>query len=278
MKPVVSFFTFSLPRYTKIGRHLWARFRFYNPEMLTPRYQQAVYRYTGSMLLTRRPGLVSRPYYEPELMALLHRHLPEWRDFQTEYYDYIQAQWSSIFGDWDWSTIKIVTNEEQPLLQRDRLMQIFGACPKGSYGYYAKRGLGPVKAVVGSFASAAIDEFFAKHVELLTQPFSELVNVMMSTQETHYWDTRKEFTDWLAGQLLGQSDRANVVRWAAELSAFLDDLPNTAGKDLTAEQLQEIRTDIEKGLPTLDDTALQDFLADDVAVLAAWHQLKAREK
>jgi len=272
MKPLVTFFTFRLPRYKTIGRYLYPRIRYYNPETLTPRYREAAYRFTGSMLLTRRPDVVSRPYYNPELMALLHRHLPGWRDFQTEYYTYVQANWSSIYGDWDWSSIEIVHDEEQPLLQRDRLMQIFGACPEGSYGYYAMRGLAPFKMAVGSFASATIDEFFASNIEILKQPFSELVNDIMSTKETAYWDSQQQFIDWFAGQRLRKVDRERVVRWAALLSTFFEGRRTGSG-DLTDEQLQQVKDALE----SLTVTSFEYFVKDDAAALKAWRELRKKD-
>jgi hypothetical protein len=263
------------PKFVTVGKHVLPKIRFYNPEKLTPRYQQAAYKYAGSMLLSKTPGLATKPYYQPELTSLLHKHLPNWYGFQTQFYSYLEMNWSSIFGDWDYSSAKLVHKEEQPLLQRDRLMQIFGACPRGSYGYYAYRGLTPFKALVGSYASAAIDEFFASNIELLRQPFTGLVNDIMSTKETVYWNSQQEFTNWLAGQLLGKDGRSNVVRWSARLSTFLEGWATEQGT-LAQEQLKQIKAELDASLPGLDQIAFEDFLKDDPAVLLAWQELRKR--
>lgn len=258
---------FTLSRnYGQLGRNVWREIKFYNPQKQFPWYQQALARYSEAMLIERRIDTATVPYHNQDLMSHLWRHLPNWRGFQTEYRTYAQAQWTPIFQDWDWSTVKIVVNQEQPLLQRDRLMQIFGACPPGSYGYYAQYGLAPFKAVVGSFASATIDEFFASHVEWLKQPFSEQVNDIMSTLETYYWNDRQDLVNWLAGQTLGKLGRELAVQLPANLMTLWEGKRQPAipeGEELTEMQLAIAQTTLTpQSLDRLDDAARVSFAAE----------------
>lgn len=259
---------FTLSRnYGQLGRDVWRQVKFHdNPQRQFPWYRQALSRYSEAMLIERRIDRAAVPYYNHTLMSHLWRHLPNWRGFQTEYRTYAQAQWTPIFQDWDWSTVRIVVDQEQPLLQRDRLMQIFGACPPGSYGYYAQYGLAPFKAVVGSFASATIDEFFASHVQYLKQPFSEQVNDIMSTLETVYWNGRQDLVDWLAGQSFGKVGRELAVAIPANLMTLWEGRRVPAipeGEALSEAQLAVAQTTLTaENLERLDDAARVGYAAE----------------
>lgn len=249
----------------RIGEQTWSRLRFFNPERATSRYRQALARYSQALLVDRRVDVVTSPYFDPDLMAHLRRHLPGWHDFHTEFRTYLSAEWNSIYGDWDWSDMALVVDEEQPLLQRDRLMQILEACPEGSYAYYARRGLAPFKAVVGSVASATIDRFFAANIWLLKQPMSVLVNEIMSTLETKYWGTRQNLVDYVAGWWLPKRGRQFVVATPQFLMTLAKgvrtpDLP--PGEVLDAEQLAELQRILAEHLPTLDDVVIMEFCKD----------------
>jgi hypothetical protein len=252
--------------YRRTGRRVWENLHFFNRQRALPRYQAALTRYSEAMLIERRIDVAATPYYNQELMAHVRRHLPNWRGFQTEHRSYVYAEWSPIFQEWDWSTAKLVLNQEQPLLQRDRLMQIFAACPEGSYGYYAQFGLAPFKAVVGSFAAATIDELFASQVHILKQPFSPEINDIMSTIETRYWNSREDLLEHIAGLFLIKSGRERGVRWPAKLMTIWEGqrkpkLPE--GEALEAEQLAEAQSVLtEENLKKMDDAAMVKFSSD----------------
>src|SRR5262249_54589742 len=188
MKPTINFI-WNIGTYVTVGRHLYRKFKFYNPQKQTIRYQEWLHAKRYMEVAWTRKGLATHPYYDPELVALLNTHVPSWPGFKTQYFTFLQPQMILSDGEVDLLTAKFV-EIEKPLLQRDRLAQVFGACGKGTYGWYAKRGLAPFKAVVGSWGSATIDEFFAKNIQLLNQPFGVLVNDIMSTQETRYWQSQ----------------------------------------------------------------------------------------
>jgi hypothetical protein len=252
--------------YFNTGKLYWSKIKFYNPQKTAKWYTSTLSKYNRAVFLNYKIDVATTPYYNQELMSHVKTHLPDWKGFKTEYHTYIHAEWSSIYADWDWSTAKLVLNEERALLQRDRLMQIFQACPPGSYGYYAQYGLAPFKAVVGSFASATIDEFFASMVQFLKQPFSVPINDIMSTLETRYWNTRKELLDYLAGKTFTKRRRELGVSVPASVMTIWEgkrvpQLP--AGETLSDEQLAEVQKALtEENLDKLDDIALARFTAD----------------
>jgi hypothetical protein len=278
MRPTNRFSFTNLSKYRTIGCHLYPRLTFMNPEWKTIRFQEGTKKHANSVLLTEKYDLVTKPYYQPELMEKLHKHLPTWLGFQTWHYTYVQGMWNSIYGELDFRDVAVFIQQEKPLLQRDRLAQIFAACPAGSYGYYAARGLAPFKLAVGSFASAQIDEFFASNIDLLTQPFSKIVNDIMSTKETAYWKSQKEFTNWLAGHFLSKGGREKGVAWPAALHRFAYGTPVPEGEVLNEEQLAKLKAELEEQLPRLDVVALEDFLADDAEVAKIWEEIKARQQ
>lgn len=278
MKPTTPFSFSNLSKYTSIGRHLYPKFTFKNPEWRTERFKEGTKKYANTMLLSKKYELVSKPYYQPELMVKLHTYLPAWPGFQTWHYQYVQGLWNSMYGELDFRDIAVFITQEKPLLQRDRLEQIFRACPPGSYGFYAARGLAPFKLAVGSFASAQIDEFFASNIDLLTQPFSKLVNDIMSTKETSYWKSQKEFTNWLAGHFLSKGGREKGVAWPAAVHKFAFGTPEPEGEVLTEEQLAKLKAELEEQLPQLNVVALTDFLADDAEIAKIWEEIQERNK
>ena len=245
--------------YRTYGRNLWGRLHFRNRQAQQPFFQQRVLQYPPAQLLRIAVEPTTVPYYSPELMTHLRQHLPNWNGFHTEVRTYFFSTWNSIYGDWDLEGR--VVRIERPLLQRDRLEQIFAACPDGSYGYYASRGLAPFKAVVGSFASATIDEFFASQIHWLKQEFGREVNIIMSTMETRYWNSREDLVEWLAGQTF----RAWMRRIGVSIPSYVmtiwegqrkPSLP--PGEALEAEQLQEAINLLNERLPGLNQTAVQE--------------------
>jgi hypothetical protein len=264
-------------KYYDIGYHLYPKFSFYNPEKNTARFKEFAAVHANSVVLQKKHDLVKTPYYNTELMGLLRKHLPSWENFHTWHYTFAQAQWDSIRSDWDTSSVTFV-ELERPLLQRDRLAQIFQACPPGSYGYYAARGLAPFKLAVGSFASAQIDEFFASNVEVLVQPYSALVNDIMSMAETAYWDSQEEFTNWLAGKFLRKSGRERGVGWPALAHQFAFGTPQPGGEPLSESELQKVREILAGELPKMNKIAFEDFLKDDAAVLTLYQEIQADRK
>jgi hypothetical protein len=219
-------------------------------------------------LISKESELTTIPYYSEKLMAHVRRNIPGFAGFKADFYTYFVPAWNPIYGDVDWSGDKMVgaiVKVEQVLYQRDRLLQIFHACPQDSYGYYAAQGLGPVKFVVQSFASAEIDKFFASCAQYLSQPFSERINFIMSTLETLYWNSRPAFIDWAAGQLLGQYERAAAVRNAALVglvSLFLDEWQGSytqlaESRELTHEQIDEVVRVLTELAPQIDSGALE---------------------
>jgi hypothetical protein len=193
-------------------------------------------------------------------MAHIQTHLPEWPGFLTEYRTYLTAGWSSIFADWDWQTVALIRDEEQPLLQRDRLMQIFQACPVGSYGYFAAKGLGPFKSVVGSFAAATIDEFFASQVQWLSQPCCADLNALMSELETYYWDNRQKLVEYLAGKTFSKKMRQWGVSTRVPKTWEGKTKPAVPGGEASeGDQMAEARDLMEGATGTMDAEALEKF-------------------
>ena len=265
--------------YRATGRRVWRNLRFFNPQKSLPWYRNALSRYSEAMLIERRIDIATIPYYNEDLMARLRDQLPNWKGFQTEHRSYVRADWNTIYQDWDWSTARIILNEEQPLLQRDRLMQIFAACPEGSYGYYAQYGLAPFKAVVGSFASATIDQFFANQAQFLKQPFSPQVNEIMSTLETHYWNSRADLLEHIAGLFLDKGGRQRGVRYPAKIMTVWEGQRKpaiTEGEALESEQLAEAQAALtEENLKLLDDAAIARFTSELYERLVAKGKAKA---
>lgn len=271
---------FSFTRNFRVmGRRRWRQLKFFNPQKQLPVYQQSLTRYSEVMLVQKQLGIAQTPYYNEELMNHLKRHLPGWQGFRAEFRTYVYGQWNPIYQDWDLSTVKLKIREEQPLLQRDRLMQIFESCPEGSYGYYAQTGLAPFKGLVGSFASATIDQFFASNVQFLKQQFSTDINEIMSTLETRYWNSRKELMDYIAGKSFTKGMRKAGVKvpsvlmtvWEGQRKPTLPD-----GEALEAEQLKEARSVLtEENLKKLDDAALARFTSELYDQLVAKQKAKA---
>jgi hypothetical protein len=214
-------------------------------------------------------------------MEHVRKHIPEF-DFRATYYTILQDRWNPMYGQLDFSAAAVITEVEGELYERDRLMQLFEQCPEGSYGYYAARGLRPVKLVVQSFAAAQIDQFFASCTELLVQPFGPRSDNIMSALETYYWNTRKDFIDYTAGQLLGQRGRSNAVWLAAKVSEFVEGQRHTKlpdGKELTEEQWNEITATLLKLAPQINIDALDGLvksLSDTYDRMAEENRLAAK--
>lgn len=210
--------------------------------------------------ITWRP--VASPVYSLEVMAHLRANLPGWEEFRVPVYTYVDQTWNSIYGDFDTPADARVYEEVGQIGERDRLEQIFAACPAGSYGYYAQWGLAPFKAVVGSTAAATIDEFFAKNVHLLTQPMSPEITEILSTLETKYWNSRTDILDYIAGRVLNKRTRAWGVATPAALRRLWEGERTPAlppGEELDTEQAQEIAEALNENLPQLDLEAAQRF-------------------
>lgn len=248
-----------------IGARAWPRVRMFSSAPSTPAYHQVLSTCSEPRLARVRIDRATVPYYQPELMNHLRTHLPDWGGFTTVFETHVYQTWNTVYGDWDWSEFGGVVEVEQPLLQRDRLIQIFAACPTGSYGYYAQYGLAPFKAVVGSFAAATIDEFFASQVHFLKQPMSAPMNDIMSSLETKYWDSQQDFTDWLAGKTFTKGMRELGVSVPASLLTVWEGKRKPAlppGEALEEEQLAEATAVLHEALPGLDASAFQSFAAD----------------
>lgn len=225
----------------------------------TPKFDQALIK--NAVYVRRYKDFSTKKYYNQKLMSHMRTSIPRFNNFSTNYYVYLTPLWNSIYGDWDYEGASVVVVEEE-LYERDRLLQIFRSCPEGSYGYYAYRGLRPVKLVVQSFAAAEIDKFFASFSELLAQPMSENVDNVMSALETMYWNSRQEYVDWAAGQLIGQKGRSKTVSLAAEVSGWIEGeryTPLEGGRELTGEQWKEIRNKLISLTGVINDDTIDAF-------------------
>lgn len=216
------------------------------------------------VLLSNRPVLVENPWNDPILWAHVQKYLPGFQGFQTEGRDYFISAWNPIYGDEDWSGGVVVTVQKE-LYERDRLLQIFQVCKPGSYGYYAYRGLSPVKFFVQSFAPGQIDRFFASNAQFLQQPFGPFVDNIMTTLETAYWNTRprKDVADYIAGQVIGQKQRSDAVRLASVVSRWLEGVRNSPlpdGRELTEAQWNEIGQILGTLVNQVDDDSLQGLV------------------
>jgi len=217
-----------------------AAWQYYVKSRKNPSYESVMKKY--AVFYTKRKDFATITYYNPKLMTHMRKHLVEFPNFRTDFYTFFLAKWNPIYGDIDLSGIEIV-HVERVLYERDRLLQVFQLCPEGSYGWYAYRGLRPVKFFVQSFAAAQIDQFFAACIMFLKQPFGPSVDNIMTAMETWYWNSREDFVDWAAGQLLGQRGRSNTVWLAAQVSSWLATQRTTSlpsGEELTQEQWNEI--------------------------------------
>ncbi len=227
----------------------------------TPKFDSVYTKY--AVLLSKHQDFASKKYYNDILMSKVRTNIPNFTNFSTNYYTYLVPRWNIIYDQWDYEGASVVVLEEE-LDKRDRLLQIFESCPEGSYGYYAYRGLRPVKLMVQSFAAAEIDQFFASCSELLAQPFSVDVDNVMSALETIYWNTmtRKEYVDWAAGQLIGQGGRSKVVSLAARISGWVEGRRYTklsGGKELTQEQWEEIKEKLISLTAQISEDTIADF-------------------
>jgi hypothetical protein len=225
-------------------------------------YERAVQKY--GILLSKHAVLVQKPFYDEKLMEHVKKHIKGFRGFQTEGRTYFVTGWNPIYGEEEWTGGVIVTMEKE-LYQRDRLLQLFKSCDPGSYGYYAYRGLSPVKFFVQSFASAQIDQFFASNAQFIAQPFGPFVDNIMTTLETAYWNTRprSEVTDYIAGQVIGQKQRSDAVRLASVVSRFLEGIrysPLPDGRELTEAQWNEIGQILRALVAQVDEDSLQGIV------------------
>jgi len=223
------------------------------------KYAAAAAKYQQVTWISERFGLATFPYYNPLLMGHVQQHLPKWEGFTTRYLTYIGGQWNSIYGDWDWQSSVLVTDEEQPLQQRDRLEQILLQCPEGSYGYFMSMVLGPVKSVVGSFAAATIDEFFASQIHWLKQPFTGGLAEFLSKAESVYWENEEALVSYLAGQLLSDKTRYVIVTKMAEVWKDRQKPPVPPGEAAEEEQMQAALAAVEQVWKDMDRKALQEL-------------------
>lgn len=245
-----------------VGSMIFKRIKFFPVSPPRARFDHLVNSMSDMRLVNIHVEAATVPYYHPVLMLHLQRHLPGWTGFKAQYYEYVHQHWNSMYGDWDWSDVGQVVVVEQPLLQRDRLMQIFEACPEGSYGYYAKYGLGPFKGVVGSFAAATIDQFFASQIQFLKQPMSPAINEIMSSMETKYWNSRETWLEWIAGKTFTQGMRKLGVSLPSHLLTVWEGqrkptLPS--GEELEEVQLGIALELLREHLPELDKAVFNSW-------------------
>ena len=201
-----------------------------------------------SVLLKSYYAPPSIPYYDPKLMAHLKKYL-KFQDFRVRYDVYLRGRWNHIYAELDFSAGEIVTIEQE-IYQRDRLMQIFKSCPTGSYGWYAYYGLGPVKFLVQSYAAAEIDKFFGSFAHIIAEPFGRSIDNLMTALETMYWNSRTEWIDYAAGQVIGQPGRSLGVRLGAKAKGYVEDQskPGT----LTEGEWSDVRSTIIDVMDSID--------------------------
>lgn len=221
--------------------------KYFVQSVKTPRYDQALGKYP--ILLHKEWAHTEQRYYTEDLMAHVRKHLKGFENFHALRQTYLVPTkiMFRLDGEMEILLSKVVT-VEKPLYERDRLLQLFKACPPGSYGYYAYRGLRPVKFFVGSFAAAKIDQFFASFAQFLKQPFGKSVDDIMSYAETYYWNTRQEhskedFVNWVAGQVIGQEGRSNTVWLASKVYEWVEGQRHTplpGGQELTEKDWDEV--------------------------------------
>jgi hypothetical protein len=193
---------------------------------------------SNSLLLSTRFGPSTNPYYDPELMAHLRKYL-NFQGFKTRFDTYLVGHWNPIYGELDFTAGTVVVIE-QTLYERDRLLQVFRACPEGSYGYYAYYGLSPIKLLVQSFAAAEIDKFFASLAQFIREPFGADIDNMMTALETMYWISRENWVDYAAGQIIGQEGRSAPVAAASRVLTWVEG-QRSGSSALTSDQWNEIR-------------------------------------
>ncbi|OLR95053.1 hypothetical protein [Actinokineospora bangkokensis] len=277
--------TSGLPRFTAAFRAIGENIRlrrtaFWTGSVRWDSFKRTASFYEDRQLLGVGWSQVDNPAQTDEVMKHLHAHLPEWNGFRQRVFTYVQAEFDPIYGDLRVAEGARVYTEAEPLGQREYLEQIFEACPEGSYGYYAKSGLAPFKAVVGNFAAATIDQFFASQVHFLKQPMSPQVNDIMSTMETKYWDTREEAIDFIAGKVLGKAGRELGVatpQFLAELwrGKRVPDLPE--GETLDQDQLAAIAGQLNDKITDLDLQAATAFAKSLYDQMTADNRLRVKE-
>lgn len=233
--------------------------KYFVASVKTPKYDVALGKYP--FLLHQEWAHTEQRYYTEELMAHVRKHLKDFENFRALRQTYLVPTkvYVRLDGDIEILLSKVIT-VEKPLYERDRLLQIFKACPPGSYGYYAYRGLGPVKFFVGSFAAAKIDQFFASLAQFLKQPFGESVDDIMTFAETSYWNSRKEhskddFVNWVAGQVIGQKGRSNTVWLASKVSEWVEGQRHTSlpgGQELTEKDWNEVASVLKEMTEQID--------------------------
>lgn len=250
--------------YRSIGANIWQRrATFFRTSPRWFRFRQAVLDHTDRQLLDVTWRAAESPANSPELLAHVRRHLPGWPGFRTRVYTYVDLEWNPIFGELRLPSHGPTIHEEvEPEGQRDLLAQLFAACPEGSYGYYAQWGLGPFHTLVGSTAAATIHLFFASQAQFLKQPMGDLVNEIMSTLETKYWDSQQDVVDHLAGLFLDKRGRQWGVAGPRRLRTIWEghrtpDLPQA--DKLSEQQLQEVADKLNDNLDALDATAAATF-------------------
>lgn len=237
-------------------------YNYYKKDRELTKYNRVVQKH--GILLSNFTRITDKPFYNPKLMAHVKKYITGFEGFQVEGRSYFVAGWNPIYGDTDWSGGVVVTIEKEPY-ERDRLLQLFKACQPGSYGYYAYRGLSPVKYFVQSFAAAEIDKFFASNAQFIAQPFGPFVDNIMTTLESAYWNARpkNEVRDYIAGQVIGQKQRSDAVRLASVVSRWLETVRHTPlpdGRELTEDQWNEIGQILGAMVAQVDDDSLQGLV------------------
>jgi hypothetical protein len=265
-------------RFWNFSKVSWAGFQYFYRDRTTPSYLRIVAKH--SILLSKKRDFTKIDYYDPILMGHVRKHLPKFENFSTNFYTFLLTEWNPIYGDTDWQSIGKIIVVEEELYQRDRLLQLFGACSPGSYGYYAEIALTPFKFAVQSFAADKIDEFFASVIQLVKQPYGPEINGIMTALESSFWyslDQKEKFIEWAAGQLLSQDGRTIppwlVVQWETYKSGKLRE-PTKGGDVLTAQQLREIEDVVIEVLPILNSGALKGL----TKVLGDLFDQKMKEK
>jgi hypothetical protein len=262
-KKVTESFVFKpkVDTYKLVGINVWQENKFYStklPDNSFSSFNNATLFY-DKIFLDERIGPTTYPPLNPKLMKHVQKYLKWDPVFVTKYQRYALQEWSPIFSDWVWAPLVQIIEEEQPLGQRDVLIQIFQKCPKYSYGYFAAEALAPFKNVVGSFASATIGEFFASQAQWLAEEYCDDLNALMSELETNYWDNRKSLFEYLAGKSftkrmrqLGVSRVAKV--WDGKKKPSIE--PGEASEE---KQMEEALKLIEEAAGRMDAQALNEF-------------------
>ncbi|MFI2458128.1 hypothetical protein [Streptomyces sp. NPDC019539] len=243
-----------LASFRALGASVYTRVNLYQTSTRYNRYRQMAQGYADRQLL-HVDWVIIDPATRPELVERIKRNLPDFVGFKSQVFTYVESEWNNIYGDFDPPRPEgTLIKETVSPGQRGRLLQILEACPEGSYGYYAKFALAPFHAIIGNFAAATIDEFFAANVEYLKQPMSPLVSKILALLETKYWNSREDVVEFAAGQILNEHGRELAMDITSKVIQLWEggrvpDLPDSETLD---EQLPLIVSQLSAGISEMD--------------------------